>query len=123
MLLKPPPPRDGPSSAGDFSWPGVMRQLGWPAEHRGWEADSGVIRPSFLESRLGAATGKRVGRRLHGPMDESGRWRTSCRCYREALKLAVLFASQFWMVAKYVGANRCNDAISALLPVFASSWR
>src|SRR5579872_226831 len=44
-------------------------------------------------------------------------------CHRDARKLVVLFASQSWMVVKYAGANRCNDAISALLPTLASSWR
>lgn len=47
---------------------------------------------------------------------------SSHRCYL-LLKLAILFASHSWTVAKYRGANRRKDAISALLPVFASSWR
>ena len=40
-----------------------------------------------------------------------------------APKPRIRFASQSWMVVKYSGTNRCKDAISALLPTFASSWR
>lgn len=73
----------------------------------------------------GAGTPDHIERRDYTfRWDQAAVWRPSCRCYWDALEpAAVLFVSQSWMVAKYVGANRCNDAISALLPVFASSCR
>jgi hypothetical protein len=41
--------------------------------------------------------------------------------YLAAPKPSIRLASQARIVVKYAGTNRCNDAISALLPTLASS--